>query len=67
LDKFTADDMRGWRARCGLTQNSAADVLRIHRNHVAKMEMGIRPIQIRIALAMWYFEQHGPPPDGWRI
>jgi len=61
--KVTAKHMVKWRARCGLTQQEAGRVTGYSRNSISKMEIGMRNISPRVALLMYYVEEHGPPPD----
>ena len=55
---MTADDLRAWRHRLGLTQAEASELLGVSVRHIETMEGA----QIRTALAMAaaWLEEHPP-------
>lgn len=55
---WTAQDLRAWRERLGITQQQAADALGITRRGYVKREAGEAPIDREATLACLYLEEH---------
>lgn len=58
---MTADEFRAWRARLGLTQATAAELLRVSKRAVEDWEQGTTPISHPVLLATRWLEEHEHP------